>query len=270
MASKNFELKNPESGLTTSLPVRSGTMTSGLSLPWCMTRSALPLRQSATTAIRPPGASSVRWVLGSCIGRMPASSSTVATQMAFEPDIGGVSSGSMMMNPICARGSLAGTSRLTWRKTPPRGSLSTKARSAPSLAMNRDCSHNVSPGGAGTPPTITSPTSPSAWQETMWMSLEVRMGADFCSLTLGFAFALSEICHLWPMAVNAMTSRLSRHENDALFRRAGFTQATVHQANGAKPRYRRRCGARDNRMAEFAIGDGFSTPRTENLVYCGS
>jgi hypothetical protein len=82
-------------------------------------------------------------------------------------------------------------------------------------------------------------------------------------MTLGFAFALSEICHLWPMAVNAMTSRLSRHENDALFRRAGFTQATVHQANGAKPRYRRRCGARDNRMAEFAIGDGFSTPRTE-------
>ena len=26
MASKNFELKNPESGLTTSLPVRSGTI----------------------------------------------------------------------------------------------------------------------------------------------------------------------------------------------------------------------------------------------------
>ena len=91
-------------------------------------RSALPLRQSATTAIRPPGASSVRRVSGSCIGRMPASSSTVATQIAFEPDIGGVSSGSMMMNPICARGSLAGTSRLTWRKTPPRGSLSTKSR----------------------------------------------------------------------------------------------------------------------------------------------
>ena len=79
--------------------------------------------------------------LGSCIGRMPASSSTVATQIEFEPDIGGVSSGSMMMKPICARGSLAGTIKLTWRKTPPRGSLSTKARNAPSLAMNRDCSH---------------------------------------------------------------------------------------------------------------------------------
>ena len=39
---------------------------------------------------------------------MPASSSTVATQMAFEPDIGGVSSGSMMMKPICAFGFFGG------------------------------------------------------------------------------------------------------------------------------------------------------------------
>ena len=91
-------------------------------------RSALPLRHSAVTAMRPPGASRVKCVSGSCIGRMPASSSTVATQIAFEPDIGGVSSGSMMMKPICALGSLAGTSRLTWRKTPPRGSLRTKSR----------------------------------------------------------------------------------------------------------------------------------------------
>ena len=35
---------------------------------------------------------------------MPASSKTVATQIELEPDIGGVSSGSMMMKPICARG----------------------------------------------------------------------------------------------------------------------------------------------------------------------
>jgi hypothetical protein len=48
-------------------------------------------------------------------------------------------------------------------------------RKTPSLAMKRDCSHKVPPGGAETPPTITSPTSPSAWQETMWMILEVRM-----------------------------------------------------------------------------------------------
>ena len=44
--------------------------------------------------------------------------------------------------------------------------------------MNRDCSHNVSPGGGATPPTMTSPTSPSAWQETTWMILEVRMRAS--------------------------------------------------------------------------------------------
>ena len=93
-----------------------------------MMRSALPSRHSAVTSTRPPGASSVRWVSGSCIGRMPASSSTVATQIEFEPDMGGVSSGSMMMKPICALGSLAGTSRLTCRKTPPRGSLRTKLR----------------------------------------------------------------------------------------------------------------------------------------------
>ena len=71
-------------------------------------RSALPSRQSATTSIKPPGASSVRRVCGSCIGRMPLSSRTVATQMEFDPDIGGVSSGSMMMKPICARGFFGG------------------------------------------------------------------------------------------------------------------------------------------------------------------
>ena len=93
---------------------------------------------------------------------MPVSSSTVATQMEFEPDIGGVSAGSMMIQPIRAFASFGGTSRLTWRKTPPRGSLSTKLRSVSSRAMKRDCSQSVSPGGAATPPTITSPTSPSA------------------------------------------------------------------------------------------------------------
>src|SRR6201996_6301567 len=106
---------------------------------------------------------------------MPASSKTVATQIEFEPDMGGVSSGSMMMKPICALGSLAGTSRLTCRKTPPRGSLRTKLRKEPSLAMKRDCSHRVSAGGGATPPTITSPTSPSAWQVTTWMILEARI-----------------------------------------------------------------------------------------------
>ena len=72
-------------------------------------------------------------VSGSFIGTMPVSSSTVATQIEFEPDIGGVSAGSMMIQPICARGSFGGTSRLTCRKTPPRGSLSTKLRSVSSF-----------------------------------------------------------------------------------------------------------------------------------------
>jgi hypothetical protein len=100
------------------------------------------------------------------MGTIPVSSRTVATQIEFEPDIGGVSAGSMMIQPIRARGSLGGTSRLTWRNTPPRGSFNTKLRSRSSRAMYRDCSQIVSPGGGATPPTMTSPTSPSAWQLT--------------------------------------------------------------------------------------------------------
>ncbi|MCY1436269.1 hypothetical protein D9M71_523870 [compost metagenome] len=130
------------------------------------TRSTLPSRQSATASIRPPGASSTSRVCGSVIGTMPVSSNTVATHNELEPDIGGVSAGSMMIQAICARGSLAGTNRLTCRNTPPRGSLSTKLRRVSSLAIQRDCSHTVAPGGGTTPPTITSPTSPSAWQLT--------------------------------------------------------------------------------------------------------
>jgi hypothetical protein len=33
----------------------------------------------------------------------------------------------------------------------------------------------VSPGGGATPPTMTSPTSPAAWQLTTWMTLELFM-----------------------------------------------------------------------------------------------
>ena len=53
--------------------------------------------------------------------------------------------------------------------------------------MKRDCSHNVPPGGGATPPTITSPTSPSAWQETTWMILEARMDAVLCLREVGLA-----------------------------------------------------------------------------------
>jgi hypothetical protein len=55
--------------------------------------------------------------------------------------------------------------------------VETKLRNVSSLAMKRDCSHKVSPGGGATPPTITSPTSPSAWQATTWMILEVRIAS---------------------------------------------------------------------------------------------
>ena len=94
--------------------------------------------------------------------------------------MGGVSSGSMMMKPICASGCFGGTSKFTWRNTPPRGSFRTKLRSVWSLAMKRDCSQMVLPGGGATPPTMTSPTSPSAWQLMMWMDFELRM-AGRCS-----------------------------------------------------------------------------------------
>ena len=67
-------------------------------------------------------------VTGSSIGTMPVSSRTVETQMELEPDMGGVCTGSMMIQPMAARGSFGGTSRFTCRKTPPRGSLRTKLR----------------------------------------------------------------------------------------------------------------------------------------------
>ena len=53
-----------------------------------------------------------------------------------------------------------------------------------------------------------------------------------------------------------------------------FDEQVLHKRPYIKRMVRSRdigaVAARDNRMAEFAIGDGFSTPRTENLVYCGS
>ena len=42
---------------------------------------------------------------------MPVSSSTVAVQIVFEPDIGGYSVGSMMMNPASQSVRVAGTTR---------------------------------------------------------------------------------------------------------------------------------------------------------------
>ena len=75
-------------------------------------RSTLPLLHSAVTRTSPPGASSVNSVSGSRMGKIPVSSSTVATQIVFEPDMGGTVSGSIMIKPMSAPGCLGGTSRL--------------------------------------------------------------------------------------------------------------------------------------------------------------
>jgi hypothetical protein len=61
------------------------------------TLSTLPSRHAARISTTPAGASSRSTVSGSSIGTRPVSSSTVATQIVFEPDIGGYSVGSMMM-----------------------------------------------------------------------------------------------------------------------------------------------------------------------------
>ena len=140
-------------------------------------RRAFPLLHSALIFTKPAGASNIISVSGSCIGIIPVSKRTVATQMAFDPDIGGVVSGSIIIQPICAFGLTAGTKRFTCLKTPPLGSLSTKLRRVLSFSIHVRCSQRVSPGGGATPPTITSPTSPSAWHETTWITFELLI---FC------------------------------------------------------------------------------------------
>jgi len=61
-----------------------------------VTCCTLPPAQSARMRIRPAGASSVSSVTGSRIGTMPVSSSTVATQIVFVPDMPGYSTCSMI------------------------------------------------------------------------------------------------------------------------------------------------------------------------------
>ncbi len=76
------------------------------------TLSQRPSRHAARASTTPPGASSRMTVSGSRISTMPVSSSTVAVQIAFEPDIGGYSVGSMMMKPASQSGRADGTIRL--------------------------------------------------------------------------------------------------------------------------------------------------------------
>ena len=61
-----------------------------------VTPVTLPPAQVARIRIRPAGASRVISVIGSVIGSMPVSSSTVATQIVLVPDIPGYSTCSMI------------------------------------------------------------------------------------------------------------------------------------------------------------------------------
>ena len=106
---------------------------------------------------------------------MPVSSSTVATQIVFEPDIAGYSVGSMMMKPASHSGRVAGTIRFACTATLPRGSRSSSLRSESSARSVCICSNTVAPAGDKTPPTITLPTSPPAWQPTTVIERRDRM-----------------------------------------------------------------------------------------------
>ena len=58
--------------------------------------STRPSRQAQRTSTTPAGASSRSTVSGSRSSTIPVSSSTVATQIVFEPDMSGYSVGSMI------------------------------------------------------------------------------------------------------------------------------------------------------------------------------
>ena len=142
------------------------------------TLSQRPFRQAARTSTTPAGASSRTTVSGSCISTRPVSSSTVATQIVFDPDIAGYSVGSMMMKPASQSGRVGGTSRFAWTATDPRGSRSRNRRSESSARSACICSNTVAPGGGGTPSTTTLPTSPPAWQPTTVMVRRSGIGGD--------------------------------------------------------------------------------------------
>ena len=127
-----------------------------------MTLVTFPWAHSALIPIKPTRVCRVRWVTGSCMGKMPVSSNTVVAQIELEPDIGGVSSGSIIIHAASAVESVGGTKKLTWQKTQPHSFFSMKFLKELSAAIQARCCQSVSPGGVGTPAVIPSPTSPSA------------------------------------------------------------------------------------------------------------
>ena len=130
------------------------------------TLSHLPPLHLARTSTRPAGASRLNVVSGSCISTIPVSSSTVATQIVFDPDMGGYSVGSMMMKPAAQSARREGTTRFACTATLPRGSRRSSLRRESSARSACICSKTVSPGGGRMPPTTTLPISPPAWHPT--------------------------------------------------------------------------------------------------------
>src|SRR5579871_5481768 len=158
------------SALTTPRPATSSCASSRSTNEGTFSSSTdthLPSRQDARATTGPPGASIRTTVSGSCMGTMPVSSSTVATQIRLEPELGTYSVGSMMITPVAHPGVTGGISRFTCRQTLPRGSHSSSRRTAScSRCITCIFSKTVAPAGGSTPPTMTSPISPSAWHPT--------------------------------------------------------------------------------------------------------
>ena len=151
-----------------------------------VTETHLPSRHSARMSTGPAGMSSRNRVSGSTIGIAPVSSSTVAMHIVLEPDIGGYSVGSMMIAPAAQSSRVDGTIKLTWRATEPRGSQINRRRtSSCSRSKASFLSIIVAPGGGRTPPVITSPCSPSAWQPITVMTRDAAIRYSTSALAEG-------------------------------------------------------------------------------------
>ncbi len=73
---------------------------------------ANPSRTAARTRMRPAGASSTRFVIGSVTGTSFSAIRTVAVQIVFDPLMAGYSACSMITKPASALGSVGGRIRL--------------------------------------------------------------------------------------------------------------------------------------------------------------
>ena len=131
-------------------------------------RSQRPSRQSACDTHEAGGRlEHERRLLGSVIGTIPVSSSTVAVLIVFEPDIPSYEHDSMIRKPASASGCADGSTTSSDSGADPRGSKSSSRRSSsPSRSRWRIFSSIVVPGTSSTPPTTIRLGSPSAWAST--------------------------------------------------------------------------------------------------------